>query len=129
MSFFPIEAYKVLHQLFGVVEIAGEEKAKYTEQFEERLTRQFVDAVYKKLPEGEREKTIKMANEAKTDEEKQALQTQFEKWLTKEEIKTLFQKVADEEFNDLLRFVYKNVATTEQKQKLEEVFKPELLKG
>lgn len=127
MGFFPTEAYKVLHQLFDIVEIADEEKAKYTEQFEERLTRRFVDAVYKKLPEEEREKTVKMANAAKTDEEKQALQTQFEKWLTKEELKALFQKVSDQEFNDLLRFVYKNVASAEQKKKLEEIFKPEIL--
>lgn len=127
MSFFPAEAYKVLHQLFDIVEIAGEEKSKYTEQFEERLTRRFVDAVYKKLPEEERKKTVEMANAAKMDEEKQVLQQQFEKWLTKEELKNLFQKVADQEFNDLLRFVYKNVATAEQKRKLETVFKPEVL--
>lgn len=128
MAYFPDEAYRVLHQLFDTLELSAEQKEKYTEAFEKRLTQKFIDAVYTKLPEQERQPLITLANTASTDEQKEQVKAKFKEWLSADEVKTLFQKISDNEFNSFLQYVYSNVATREQKTKLEDVFKSEVLK-
>lgn len=129
MTFFPDETYSVLYQVFDVLGLSSEQKREYTDAFEKRLTKKFLDAVYMKLPEQERQPLITLANTATTDDQKEQVKAKFKEWLTADEVKSLFRKISDDEFNAFLKYVYANTASKEQKKKLEEVFKIEVLHG
>lgn len=128
MTQLPEESYKVIRQVFDVLQLSDEDRKQYEERFEQMLLNTFAMAIVKKLPDKEGKEIKELANSAKTPEKKQELQKKLEQWLNPEEIKALLQKVADKLFLDFVKVAYKDATETEKKQ-LEEMFKSEVLRG
>ncbi len=122
------DRYVILDQILEILELSPKEREGYVESFEDTLLKRYVEAIAKKLPEQERKPMIALANQATTEEKKKELNDKVASWFNAEEIQNLFKKVSDSLFTELLTNAYKQ-ATEEQKKKLAERFKIEVLRG
>lgn len=127
MTQLPEATYSILRQVFGVLGLAEAEQREYEEKFEQMWMMRFAAAIVKKLPDNEGKEVAELANKAQTQEEKKQLEEKLRNWLNPEETQRLLQKVGDEVFSEFLPVAYE-VASDEQKQKLEDLFPKEALR-
>lgn len=128
MSQLPKGFLSSLDKVLEMIGVDYEEKVAIKRDFEETLLARFSAAAIQKLSSQEQKEIVELANAADTDEKKQELQKKLFTLLNAEEVKGLMQKSADKLFGEFLQNLY-NETTDEQKGKLEEMFKPEVLKG
>jgi len=119
--------YAALDDVFNAVDLTDEEKVKFGDEFEKMLMAKYAVAMVEKLPEQERKGVVELANAATTEEQKKTLKEKVAPWFADKELENLFKKTADSLFEDLLKKTYR-AATDEQKKKLEEMFKKEVLR-
>lgn len=124
----PEKNYSILKQVLELLGFSEEDQKRVIEEFERSLLTDLAGAVARKLPEHEQKEFIEFLNSSLEKDLRSEIEDKVSSWMNEEEIFALFQKVADKAFADLLPDLYKK-ATEEQKKRLEEMFKKEVLRG
>lgn len=120
------ENYAVVKNVLGVLELTAEEQTEKLAAFEQELLNRFAEAVAKKLPPQERAGIVVLANAAGDQDKKKELEKNLNNWFNAQEVQKLFSKTVEDFFAEFLRTAYRT-ASEEQKKKLGELFKPEIL--
>lgn len=128
MSDTSTQSFEVLRQVLEVLEFSGEDMQKTIDKFEKTLLLEYFGAIVKKLPPDQSREIAGLLKEGLNDENKVLAQKKVAEWVNPQELTYLYKKISEGLFSDSLKFLYKS-ATEEQKQKLEEMFRPEVLKG
>lgn len=126
MTQLPSEMYALVRKVFETLELSDEEKSKYEDKFEKMMLAKFAEAIMKKMPPNEAERLKNLANNSGEGLNQTEIEKQLQQWFTGEEMGQLFQKISDQLFEEFLRVAYSS-ATTDQKQKLEQLFPEEVL--
>jgi len=128
MTQLPEQTFAALKLLFDLLGANKEEADIEMELFEYGLQLRVIERLAKKLAEKDKKELVELANKVgEKKAETSELEKKLKKLFTEKEIAEVFKKAGDEFFEEVLKEEY-GKADVDQKKKLEEMFKKEVLK-
>ena len=124
MTVFAKDKYILLEELLNRAKVPEDRKQKVVEEFDKAFAALMSEAVLKKLSESDKKEFVEAANIG--EEKLDRLGIRLKSLLTEKEVKSLYEKVGNELLADYAKTLY-NESNTEQRQKIEKLFKKEVL--
>jgi len=124
MTVFAKDKYILLEELLNRAKVPEDRKQKVVEEFDKAFAALLSEAVLKKLSESDKKEFVEAANIG--EEKLDRLGIRLKSLLTEKEVKSLYEKVGNELLADYAKSLY-NESNTEQRQKIEKLFKKEVL--
>ncbi len=124
MTVFAKDKYILLEELLNRAKVPEDRKQKVVEEFDKAFAALLSEAVLKKLSESDKKEFVEAANIG--EEKLDRLGIRLKSLLTEKEVKSLYEKVGNELLADYAKTLY-NESNTEQRQKIEKLFKKEVL--